>query len=377
MVVASKVLDAQTCQPSSPKLIHEDLQQIYPDDMEEIDLRWQMAILTMRARRFLKNTGRKLTVNGNKTIEIKTNKNKNAQEELPMENIYFQALVSCDGLGGYDGVISREGPIYATHGFFSLKSFNSDVSNDSIVKTRNPQMDLQDQGVIDSGCSRHMTGNMSYLTDYEEIDGGYVAFGGNPKNKDSGRKTVHIRFSKSTPNVMGSGPDWLFDIDALTRIMNYEPIVVGTQSNGFAEFSMIWIQTFNDDGKKVMHINFSRMMKMRCKADNEQVVLYISCAVDLEVTRPGSLFRCDLFWGCYKDGIFISQDKYVVEILKKFKFTEVKTASTPMETQKPLLKDEDGKEVDVHMYRSMIGTLMYLTSSRPDIMFAVCACARY
>ncbi|GJZ21175.1 putative ribonuclease H-like domain-containing protein [Tanacetum coccineum] len=78
-----------------------------------------------------------------------------------------------------------------------------------------------------------------------------------------------------------------------------------------------------------------------------------------------------------KDGIFISQDKYVDEILKKFGFTEVKTASTPMETQKPLLKDEDGEEVDVHMYRSMIGSLMYLTSSRPDIMFAVCACARY
>ncbi|GJU31975.1 putative ribonuclease H-like domain-containing protein [Tanacetum coccineum] len=50
---------------------------------------------------------------------------------------------------------------------------------------------------------------------------------------------------------------------------------------------------------------------------------------------------------------------------------------TPMETQKPLLKDEDGEEVDVHLYRSMIGSLMYLTSSRPDIMFAVCACARY
>ncbi|GJQ92148.1 putative ribonuclease H-like domain-containing protein [Tanacetum coccineum] len=59
------------------------------------------------------------------------------------------------------------------------------------------------------------------------------------------------------------------------------------------------------------------------------------------------------------------------------RFTEVKTASTPMETQKPLLKDEDGEEVDVYMYRSMIGSLMYLTSSRPDIMFAVCACARY
>ncbi|GKE20646.1 putative ribonuclease H-like domain-containing protein [Tanacetum coccineum] len=78
-----------------------------------------------------------------------------------------------------------------------------------------------------------------------------------------------------------------------------------------------------------------------------------------------------------EDGIFISQDKYVTEILKKFGFTDVKTASTPMETQKLLLKDEDGEEVDVHLYRSMIGSLMYLTSSRPNIMFAVCACARY
>ncbi|GJZ35374.1 ribonuclease H-like domain, reverse transcriptase, RNA-dependent DNA polymerase [Tanacetum coccineum] len=70
-------------------------------------------------------------------------------------------------------------------------------------------------------------------------------------------------------------------------------------------------------------------------------------------------------------------DKYVTEILKKFGFTDVKTANTPMKTQKLLLKDEDGEEVDVHLYRSMIRLLMYLTSSRPDIMFAVCACARY
>ncbi|GJR41403.1 putative ribonuclease H-like domain-containing protein [Tanacetum coccineum] len=56
---------------------------------------------------------------------------------------------------------------------------------------------------------------------------------------------------------------------------------------------------------------------------------------------------------------------------------EVKTASTPMKTQKPLLKDENGEEVDAHMYRSMISSLMYLTASRPDIMFVVCACTRY
>nr|GEU95292.1 hypothetical protein [Tanacetum cinerariifolium] len=50
---------------------------------------------------------------------------------------------------------------------------------------------------------------------------------------------------------------------------------------------------------------------------------------------------------------------------------------TPMETSKPLIKDENTEDVDVHLYRSMIGSLMYLTSSRPDIMFAVCGCARF
>ncbi|GJY38246.1 putative ribonuclease H-like domain-containing protein [Tanacetum coccineum] len=77
------------------------------------------------------------------------------------------------------------------------------------------------------------------------------------------------------------------------------------------------------------------------------------------------------------DGIFISQDKYVDEILKKFGFSTVKTTSTPMETSKPLLKDAEAEDVDVHLYRSMIGSLMYLTASRPDIMFVVCACARF
>ncbi|GJU49316.1 putative ribonuclease H-like domain-containing protein [Tanacetum coccineum] len=77
------------------------------------------------------------------------------------------------------------------------------------------------------------------------------------------------------------------------------------------------------------------------------------------------------------NGIFISQDKYVDEILKKFDFASVKTASTPIETQKPLVKDEEASDVDVHLYRSMIGSLMYVTASRPDIMFAVCACSRF
>ncbi|GJR00737.1 putative ribonuclease H-like domain-containing protein [Tanacetum coccineum] len=77
------------------------------------------------------------------------------------------------------------------------------------------------------------------------------------------------------------------------------------------------------------------------------------------------------------DGIFIRKDKYVADILKKFDFVTVNTASTPIETNKALLKDEEAEDVDVHLYRSMIGSLMYLTAFRPDIIFVVCACARF
>nr|GEW27780.1 hypothetical protein [Tanacetum cinerariifolium] len=78
-----------------------------------------------------------------------------------------------------------------------------------------------------------------------------------------------------------------------------------------------------------------------------------------------------------KDGIFLSQDKYVGDILKKFGYSDVRSANTPMDKENPWGKDGTRKDVDLHLYRSMIGSLMYLTASRPDIMFAICACARH
>ncbi|GJW99088.1 ribonuclease H-like domain-containing protein, partial [Tanacetum coccineum] len=160
-------------------------------DLEEMDLRWQMAMLTIRTRRFLKNTGRKLTINGNESVgfdkskvecynyhkkghfakECKAPRNQDyknkesTRRHVHVETSTSTALVSCNGIGGYDwSDQAEEGPNYAL----------MDYSSSSSDSEGNQQMDLQDQGAIDSRCSRHMTENMSYLTDYEEIDGGYV-----------------------------------------------------------------------------------------------------------------------------------------------------------------------------------------------------------
>nr|GEZ88312.1 copia protein [Tanacetum cinerariifolium] len=354
--IINNLSDAVICsffasQPNSPQFNNESLQQIHPDDLEEMDLRWHMAMLTMRERRFLKNTGRKVSMNGNETIRFDKSKSDQAEEgptnfalmayssissnsQLTIENfensskslsklIDYQIVDKCKIGLGYNAVpppyTGNFMPPKLDLSFSGLKEFmnkpivSEPIVKKSVVKTSkakdstdkskvvrknfgppliedwisnsedeaeskpkiekktvkpsfdkiefvkskeqvkshrkttvkqgnqsrlsihnrrgnqrnwnnmmsqrlgsnfemynkacyvcgsfdhlqancnyhqqqfknqkmgNPQMDLQDKRVIDSGCSRHMTGNMSYLTDYKEIDRGYVAFGGNLK----------------------------------------------------------------------------------------------------------------------------------------------------------------------------------------------------
>ncbi|GJX34934.1 putative ribonuclease H-like domain-containing protein [Tanacetum coccineum] len=102
-------------------------------------------------------------------------------------------------------------------------------------------------------------------------------------------------------------------------------------------------------------------------------ILLVQVYVDDIIFGSTNKELCTGFKKLMKD----NQDKYIAEILKKFNYTDVKSASTQVDLEKPLVKDGDADDVDVHLYRSMIGSLMYLTSSRPNIMFAVCACARF
>nr|GEX41215.1 hypothetical protein [Tanacetum cinerariifolium] len=96
------------------------------------------------------------------------------------------------------------------------------------------------------------------------------------------------------------------------------------------------------------------------KKDIMLVQVYVDDIIFVSIKKS----LCDEFEEFNKE-----QDKYVAEILKKFDFLSVKTASTPIETKKPLVNDEEAADVDAHLYRSMICSLMYLTTSRPDIMY--------
>ncbi|XP_068501065.1 uncharacterized mitochondrial protein AtMg00810-like [Phaseolus vulgaris] len=78
-----------------------------------------------------------------------------------------------------------------------------------------------------------------------------------------------------------------------------------------------------------------------------------------------------------KEGIFVCQSKYCNDILKKFEMEACKAATTPMSTNCYLDGDEAGPEVDQTKYRGLIGSLLYLTASIPDIMFVVCLCAQF
>ncbi|GJX44526.1 retrovirus-related pol polyprotein from transposon TNT 1-94 [Tanacetum coccineum] len=99
---------------------------------------------------------------------------------------------------------------------------------------------------------------------------------------------------------------------------------------------------------------------------------------ELEMSMIGELnFLLGLQIKQLEDGIFFNQSKYIKEILKKFGLEDYKPMKTPMYTETKLTKDEEGESVDNTKYRGMIESLLYLTASRPDIMFSVCLCARF
>jgi hypothetical protein len=99
---------------------------------------------------------------------------------------------------------------------------------------------------------------------------------------------------------------------------------------------------------------------------------------EFEISMMGELkFFLGLQIKQAKEGTFVHQVMYTKDVLKKFKMDDSKPLSTPMSTTAELDTDEDGEPVDQKEYRSMIRSLLYLTTTRPDIQFFVCMCAHF
>ncbi|GJX33502.1 uncharacterized mitochondrial protein-like protein [Tanacetum coccineum] len=254
-----------------------------------------------------------------------------------------------------------------------LKKFSfTDVKTASTpMETQKPLLKDEDGEEVDVHLYRLMISSLMYLTSLRPD----IMFA------MSTRKSMFVNTRFEDPDF----PDRVYKVEKALYGLHqapkawYETLSTYLLDNGFQrgkidktlfirrdKGDILLVQVYVDDiifgsTKKSLCTEFEKMMHKKFQMSSMGELTFF---LGLQVKQK-------------EDGIFISQDKYVTEILKKFSFTDVKTASTPMETQKPLLKDEDGEEVDVHLYRLMIGSLMYLTSSRPDIMFAVCACARY
>ncbi|GKD66807.1 putative ribonuclease H-like domain-containing protein [Tanacetum coccineum] len=352
------------------------------------------------------------------------------------------------------------------------------------------------------GCHVTILNALDYLGKFDgkSDEGFFVGYSMNSKafrvyniRTKKVEENLHIRFLENKPIIAGDGQTWLFDIDVLTKSMNYVLVVACTNSNDFigTEESIgtghsskktgssqdyilipLWKdgslfdsssknasndepQPSSDAGKKddegvckesriddqerpknstqgfedpefpdkvykvekalyglhqaprawyetlstyLLDNGFQRgqidktLFIKRVKSDillvqvNVDDIIFRSTKKELctefeklmyKKFQMSSMGELTFFLGLQvmekEDGIFIRQDKYVDEILKKFCFSTVRIASTPMETSMPLLKDAEAEDVDVHLYRSIIGSLMYLIVSRPNIMFVVCA----
>nr|GEY92871.1 uncharacterized mitochondrial protein AtMg00810-like [Tanacetum cinerariifolium] len=596
-------------QPNGSQLVHEDLEQIHKDDWEEMDLKWQLALLSMRARRYFQRTGKKITINGSVTVgydktkvecfnchkmrhftrECRSPRNQesrpknqdNLKKTVNMEDTSSKAMMAINGAGfDWSYMADDEAPTNMAFMAFSDLEFNKsefnlatykrglasvkknnlsstrrmrtglgftsynvvappptglfappiiDLSNAGLEEFQHPEFEavLTKSGIVPISTARQSTsraaapvsavrpintaapkslGNRvtssvgkqginavkssacwvrrpkikvqdhvsknsgSYICkrfDYVDPEGrlnimhkkyclvitdefstftwvfflatkdetsrilkSFITKIENLVDKkvkiircDSGTKfknrfmnefceekartrkveeNLHITFLENKPMITGGGPEWLFNIDALSESMSYAPIPVGENRASWSDKldDALWafrIAYKTPIGCTPYKLVYGKACHLLIELEHKaywalkQANFNLKTAGDHRKIEPKKVTQAldDERWvEAMQEELIqfkllnvwtlvdLPHGKRAIKTKWVFR-NNVKSASTPMETHKPLSKDAAGTDVDVYLYRSIIGSLMYLTSSKPDIMFAVGACSRF
>nr|GEU41852.1 ribonuclease H-like domain-containing protein [Tanacetum cinerariifolium] len=222
-------------------------------------------------------------------------------------------------------------------------------------------------------------------------------------------ENLHVDFLENKAIKKGVGPNWLFDMDSLTKSMNYVPVVVaGTNSTNFSGTKDAARQEVKKDVSSLRYIALPNLIhevhlessssqpQETCNSDEPEssgnsnlTATSTNPPIDqletLTVETPIPTISSPVLTACLNDSPEPSKEGWHFSLSRQvcrgypqeiwiFRCQIIKYSHGQGES---LGKDGTGKDVDLHLYRSMIGSLMYLTASRPDIMFAICACTRH
>ncbi|GJT64793.1 retrovirus-related pol polyprotein from transposon TNT 1-94 [Tanacetum coccineum] len=249
-----------------------------------------------------------------------------------------------------------------------------------------------DEWIKDSGCSKHMTGNRKLFSTYKEYNGGNVIFKSNLRGNIISKveESLNVTFDETPPPSKTSPleDDDLVEEEAIEELVpnSMDMTIIGTK----------WVFRNKLDENGVVSRNKARLV---AQGYNQQEGIDYDETYAPEVymaqppgfidfAKPNHVYRlkkalyglkqAPKAWYDRLKAFLIKHDYTMgMEMLKKFGLEDSKPMKTPISTETKLTKDVEGESVDNTKYRGMIGSLLYLTASRPDIMFSVCLCARF
>nr|GEX25164.1 putative ribonuclease H-like domain-containing protein [Tanacetum cinerariifolium] len=264
---------------------------------------------------------------------------------------------------------------------------------DARGKSKSGKLKNNDKGFINNGCSRHMTGNIAYLSDFKEFDRGYVTFKGRAHGGRISGKIEPTSIAKALSDSF-----WVEAMqEELLQFKLQQVWILLDLPYGKKAIGTKWVFRNKKDERGIVIRNKARLVAQGHRQEEgidyeevfapvariEAIRLFLAYASFMGFLVYQMDVKSAFLYETIEEEVYVNQppgfkdpdhpDK-VYKVVKALYglHQDVKSASTPVDLKKPLVKDGDANDVDVHLYRSMIGSLIYLTASRSDIMFAIC-----